>query len=58
MGFNKKIVGERQIKTIEEDLSFIKFFLNADCLIFTGNEVKEKFKLYEKKYNTNRISII
>lgn len=58
MGFNKKIVGEKQIETIKEDLSVIKFFLNADCLIFTSNETKEKFKSYEKKYNTDRISVI
>ena len=58
MGFNKKIVGERQIETIKKDLSVIRLFLNADCLIFTNNKIKEKFKLYEKKYNTDRISII
>lgn len=58
MGFNKKIVGERQIETIKKDLSVIRLFLKADCLIFTSNEIKEKFKSYEKKYNTDRISLI
>jgi hypothetical protein len=56
MGFNKKIVGEEQIKGIEEDLSSIKLYLKADCLIFLSYEVKQKFNKYEKKYISNRIT--
>lgn len=49
MGFNKKIVGEEQIKSLEKDLTGIHFYLNADCIIFTNNEVAKKFKDYEKQ---------
>jgi hypothetical protein len=55
MGFNKKFIGKNEIKRLEEDLMSIKGFLNSDCLIFSDNEISQKFKEYEKKYNSNRI---
>ena len=58
MGFNKKIVSDREIKRIEENLSEINFFIKADCLIFTSSEIKKKFKSYEKKYCNSGISTI
>lgn len=51
MGFNKKIVGPKQIELIEQDLKNIKHLLRADCIIFETQESKEKFKIYEKKFN-------
>ena len=56
MGFTKKIVGENEIQTIESNISEIKKFLIADALIFTSNEIKNKFDLYEKEYVTDRKS--
>jgi hypothetical protein len=55
MGFNKKFVGKDDIERLEEDLMSIKIYLNSDCLIFSNSEISEKFKEYEKKYNSNRI---
>ncbi len=55
MGFNKKFIGENEIKQIDVDITRIRPYLNSDCLIFSSNEVSQKFKEYEKKYNTNRI---
>lgn len=58
MGFNKKIVGEYEIQSIESNLNEIKKFLNADVLIFTSGKIKSKFNLYEKKYDSNRKSVV
>jgi hypothetical protein len=49
MGFNKKIIGEEQIKSLEKDLTIINHYLKADSIIFTNNDVAKKFKEYEKQ---------
>jgi len=55
MGFNKRIVGEEQIRNLEKDLSSIRYYLNSDCLIFLSEDINQKFREYEKKYIYNRI---
>ena len=50
MGFNKKIVGELQIHEIEMNPENIKYYLNADAILFSSIEVETKFKEYEKQY--------
>jgi hypothetical protein len=57
MGFNKKIVGELQIDSICKNLNEIRYFLKSDCLLFTTNEVEQKFRTYEKKYISDRNSV-
>ena len=58
MGFNKKIVGELQISNICKNLKEIRYFLNSDCLLFVSKEVEQKFRIYEKKYISDRNSVI
>ena len=50
MGFNKKIVGELQILEIEMNPENIKYYLNADAILFLSKEIEIKFKEYEKQY--------
>jgi hypothetical protein len=50
MGFNKKIVGELQIQEIEMNPKNIRYYLNADAILFSSKEIEIKFKEYEKQY--------
>jgi hypothetical protein len=57
MGFNKKIVGELQILEIEMNPENIKYYLNADAILFSSKEIEIKFKEYEKQYRPQRSSV-
>jgi hypothetical protein len=50
MGFNKKIVGELQIQEIEMNPENIRYYLNADTILFSSKKIEIKFKEYEKQY--------
>lgn len=54
MSFTKRIVGKEQIKEIEVDITKINRYILSDCLIFESQEISNKFREYEKIYNTNR----
>lgn len=58
MSFTKRIVGKEQIKEIEVDITKINRYILSDCLIFESQEISNKFREYEKVYNTNRTTVI
>lgn len=58
MSFTKRIVGKEQIKEIEVDITKINRYILSDCLIFESQEISNKFREYEKIYNTDRPTVI
>jgi hypothetical protein len=50
MGFNKKILGDSQIREIEMNPENIRYYLKADVILFLSKEIEIKFKEYEKQY--------
>lgn len=58
MSFTKRIVGKKQIKEIEVDITKINRYILSDCLIFESQEISNKFREYEKIYNDNRTTVI
>lgn len=50
MGFNKKIVGESQIEEIVTNPENIKYYINADVILFSSTQVETKFKEYEIQF--------
>ena len=58
MSFTKRIVGKKQIKEIEVDITKINRYILSDCLIFESQEISNKFREYEKIYNDKRTTVI